>query len=136
MSATHWAESYILAGIRWRFGADDAAAGEYDCWNFVRRVQREQFSRDLPLIDLGGNPVPGMLDASRHHQWVRVPDGWQFAEGDIIVMRRPDDLHVGVWAECEGGGVIHCNSTSGGVAWTSRRRLHEMWPVVEGWAHE
>jgi hypothetical protein len=42
--------------------------------------------------------------------------------GAGVLMRGGDDPHVGIWLECDGGGVLHAMERVG-VIWTPRQTL-------------
>lgn len=123
----HWAENYI--GTPW--SATGVGPGSYHCWAFVRHVQEEQFGRALPGIP---NPE-GILSIARdfrdhpeRRRWkrVKVP-----GEGDCVLMRQARyPIHVGVWLDVDGGGVLHC-SQEAGVAFQSLSSL-----ALNGWSVE
>lgn len=84
--AAHW--SAPLVGKPW--------APEFTCWDLVRVVQLGQFARVMPAYDLADERAP------EHLRSVVQASGWQRAqghdpaEGDVMLMRGPDGLHVGV----------------------------------------
>lgn len=119
---SHWAAPYI--GLAWE--ADGEGPEAFNCWAFVRFVQRRHFGRELPDIP---NPhdLLAMARAFRDHperrHWVLVGTP---AEGDCALMRQARyPIHVGVWIEADGGlppeargaqgGVLHCVQGSGVV---------------------
>lgn len=119
---THWASKYI--GDAW-------IAGEHDCWAFFRRVQREQFAREIPVIDVDANDrlacARAAANASERDRWADTDTP---AEGDAVLMahsRAPS--HVGIWTEANGGAVLHC-AQGAGVLCQSIRALK-----MAGWGH-
>jgi hypothetical protein len=104
-SQAHWAEKYIWADWRWAENGNGPTV--WNCWNFDREVQRAEFGRHLPPLPIGDSKgVLAALEAfPARAQWRKRLAG--FCEGDIVVMRGVD-LHVGVWVEADGGGVLHC----------------------------
>ena len=130
----HFAEQYITSGITWAFGASGPAA--YDCWHAVRLVQREQFGRDLPAVQVGPGIGRQLMASEQSSAWrLRAPNEAP-REGDIVEAHRPDDLHVGIWSEEEGGGMLHCNSSTGGFAWTAAADLGDLFPRIRYWAYK
>lgn len=110
---THWAEPYI--GRPWESGAQ--GPDSFDCWGFVRHVQRERFSRELPVIDVDAGRMRAVIQAFSAHperdHWMQVDLP---AEGDCVLMahaRYPS--HVGLWVDVDGGGVLHCVRGAGVV---------------------
>ncbi len=101
----HWAIDYI--GVPWRYGAQGPDA--FDCWNFVREVQRKQFGVHVPII-----MYADQREVSNHLQqnpelnnWLQVDSP---VEGDIVMMARAKiPAHVGVWVKANASeGVLHC----------------------------
>lgn len=121
--SSHWIEDYL--GDPWR-------ASDHDCWGFFRRVQAERFGRLLPAVDPGSYSPRHLIHTVAEHP---VRDPWKIidlpAEGDGVLMgkaRRP--THVGVWVEADGGGVLHCQESSG-VIFTNRQALARLgWNVL------
>jgi cell wall-associated NlpC family hydrolase len=103
---THWAERYI--GIPWVNGA--TGPDEFDCWGFVRHVQRERFGRELPPIKVDADSIRDVARAFGSHDerasWMQVE---RPIEGDCVLMAHAKyPSHVGLWVEVDGGGVLHC----------------------------
>lgn len=123
----NWVESHLFAGYRWELGGQGPEA--FDCWGFVRFIQRQHFGRELPALDIGAAAPHEIARAVAHARtfecWHRVPDGAPLRDGDVFLMdgsHQPD--HVGVWAECDGGGVLHC-MRGAGVVWSPLARLSD-----------
>lgn len=100
--ATHW--SAPLVGRPWR--------PEYSCWDLVRSVQRGQFGRAMPAYDLADERAPEQLRA------VVLASGWRRVdgepdEGDVLLMRGPDGLHIGVVILRD--GAVHLLHNLGGM---------------------
>lgn len=77
---------------------------EQDCYYWVRRIQSEQFGRELPLVEhssLISNARLMQRHPARAH-WVNVELP---CDGDMVWMSYTTRAHhVGVWA---GAGVLH-----------------------------
>jgi hypothetical protein len=80
-------------------------------------VYREQFHINLEPIPVDPDNLRHLIRTIRDHpirrQWqpVAVP-----REGDIALMRQSrHPLHVGVWLEVDGGGILHCAQACGVV---------------------
>lgn len=126
---THWSTRYI--GLPWESGAQGPDA--FDCWSFVRHVQREHFGRMLPIIDVDAhdraivrtefavNPERG--------RWSQVDLP---VEGDaVLVYKGKVADHVGVWIDADGGKILHA-MPSIGVACTSVKALQRLgWNPIE-----
>ncbi len=108
----HWAAAYI--GLPWEATANGPRA--YNCWSFVRHVQKAHFGLDLPEIP---NPEDLRLLAESfrdHPERARWKNVGLPQEGDCVLLRMSRvPIHVGVWL-CEmGGGVLHCARGAGVV---------------------
>lgn len=108
---SHWALPYL--GDPWH-------PHRHDCWVFVRRVQRDRFSRDLPAIDPDNYraETKAALFASHPHRhaWQEVPRE-AVQEGDCVRMANASNPgHVGVWIDVDGGRVLHCDDPMGVMA--------------------
>lgn len=107
---SHWSERYL--GEPW-------LSGEHDCWQFFRRVQREQFGFDIPEVDLpfdAGNT----LSCARALTEGRECDKWSETDRPtegcaVLLARGTRPTHVGVWVDANGGAVLHCARGSGVV---------------------
>ena len=108
----HWAAAYI--GLPW--SAHGSGPDLFNCWEFVRAVQDRHFGRVLPDI---ANPEDTLAmgrtfrDHPERLRWVKSADP---REGDCVLLRRSrHPIHVGIWLEVDGGGVLHCSQESGVV---------------------
>lgn len=104
---SHWVGKYI--GEEW--------TQENDCWAFFRRVQREQYGRELPPIDIDSLNLRQILGTFEAHPERRL---WHQTEtpqdGDGVLMGRNDHpIHVGIWVLVMGGRVLHCEQKAGVV---------------------
>lgn len=90
--ALHW--SAPLIGKPW--------APTFTCWDLVRTVQLGQFGRVMPAYELADERAPGQLrSVVQTSGWCRV-DGTERQEGDVMLMRGPDGLHIGVVVRVQG----------------------------------
>jgi hypothetical protein len=125
----HWAHKYI--GREW-------INREHDCWAFTRTIQREQYGRDLPFIDIDAGDVASCVRAFNGHpekqNWVAIDLP---IDGDVLLMsQNKQPTHVGVWLEIDGGGVLHCIE-KGGVIFTKRRDLsHLGFNLIQFYRHQ
>jgi hypothetical protein len=84
-NAGHWTAKYV--GRPW--------ALDFTCWDLCTAVQRERFGRGLPAVDrpmaeLDSDAIRALVEQSAWHR-AETP-----VEGDLLVMRGPDGLHIGV----------------------------------------
>ena len=108
----HWAAAYI--GLPW--SVHGSGPDMFNCWEFVRMVQARHFGRILPEIS---NPEDMLVMGRtfRNHperrRWTKMPDPM---EGDCVLLRRSrHPIHVGIWLDVDGGGVLHCAEGAGVV---------------------
>ncbi len=105
-------------GLEWAAGARGPSA--YDCWGLLRQVQAEHFQIEIP-------DVPEFGDVARDLYRERVESrSWEIApapfHGAGVLLRGGNEPHVGIWLECEGGGVLHSMERIG-VIWSPRAAL-------------
>lgn len=103
----HWAEKYH--GKPYAPGAQGPAA--YNCWGLARAIERDEFGRGMPqlAVEVDDLTPRALIRLIREHPgragWVEVA---RPADGDLVAMGRlHDEAHIGVWAELDGGAVIH-----------------------------
>jgi len=109
------AELTGLIGLSWVAGARGPEA--YDCWGLFLTVQRQHFDRDLPEIPIDALDLRAVLDAFTAHperqRWQSVSAA---EEGDAVLMRQSRyPVHIGVWLDIDGGGVLHAVRHAGVV---------------------
>jgi len=109
-------------GLPWEAGAQGPAS--FDCMAFFRHVQAQHFGVLVPEIIAPDYENPQVLVALfRHHverqRWARVEKP---AHGCAVMVHRP--MHIGVWLDIDGGGVLHCVRDCGVVFTTD-----SSWPV-------
>jgi len=124
----HWAEELI--GRPWQAGGRGPDA--FDCWGLVRFCWRERFGIEVPEIPVDAADLRRVLDAFRDHperrRWRLVAEP---REGDAVLMRQSrHPVHVGLWLDVDGGGVLHA-ARGIGVAFQNTRDLD-----LQGWRIE
>jgi cell wall-associated NlpC family hydrolase len=130
---THWATQYI--GLSWEYGGQGPEA--YDCWNFVRKIQRDHFGVEVPII-----VIEDQRQASHEMQANSELDNWQSVdvpqEGDIVMMARAKiPAHIGVCVRANNQiGVLHCIQKSG-VVFTAMSMLSSNgWGSLKYYRHK
>lgn len=121
---SHWAIDLI--GKQWKLG--EAGPDVFDCWGFVRYVQKHQFGIEVSdvVVDNLKTAVHELSKNAERENWVRV---WTPMEGDLVMMARNKlPVHIGVWVAANGTtGVLHCVEGSG-VLYNPARSL-----ALVGW---
>lgn len=99
-----WAADYI--GLPWVAGAQGPDA--YDCMGFFRHVQGKHFGIQVPQIIAPDPDDASALVAlfNQHEERSRWPRIATPEHGCAVIVHRP--LHIGVWLDVDGGGVLHC----------------------------
>lgn len=110
---THWAIDYI--GKPWVVASDGPDA--YDCWGLVVEIHRRLYGRTLEIIPVEENNLKALIrtiDAHPERQhWEAVKNP---REGNIALMRQSrHPIHVGIWLDVDGGGIMHCIQGAGVV---------------------
>lgn len=100
---THWAEKYI--GEPW-------TPGDNDCWAFARKVWREQFGIEVPVVDVD---ACNRMSCSRAFAGHDEKASWQKVdvpqEGDAaLIGKSARPSHVGIFVN---GGILHCVQHAG-----------------------
>jgi hypothetical protein len=115
MSTVQIEELTGLIGLPWVVGASGPDA--FDCWGLFVTVQRSHFHRTLPENPVDATNLRAVLDAFNGHperqRWQAVQ---QPEEGDAVLMRQSRyPVHIGVWLDIDGGGVLHAVRHAGVV---------------------
>lgn len=114
----HWANQYI--GKPWVRGARGPEA--YDCLGLMTHVMREHYCRDVPDLYVGGENGPALM--GMHAQWRPVDAP---GDGDMVVMARTREDHVGVWLDVDRGGILSALDGPGVVFQTKRQAELSGW---------
>ncbi len=110
---THWATDYI--GKPWRVASDGPE--DFDCWGLVVDIHRRFYGRELEIIPVEESNLRQLIKTFDAHpekqNWDTVKNP---IEGDIALMRQSrHPIHVGVWLNVDGGGLLHCMQGAGVV---------------------
>lgn len=103
--AMHWATPYIGTP----YDPNGQGPDSFYCWAFFRFGQKIGYGRDLPII-----PNPGSFLAQErlfrdHPELKRWEPVASPVDGDGVQLRKGrDPVHVGMWLDVDGGGVLHC----------------------------
>ena len=109
--AAPWAADYI--GTPWVAGAQGPDA--FDCMAFFRHVQGKHFGIAVPQIIAPDYDDPTALVAMfrGHSELARWPRIAAPQHGCAVFVHKP--MHIGVWLNIDGGGVLHCVRGAGVV---------------------
>lgn len=92
-------------------------AGEHDCWHFARRVWREVFGLNVPVVEVDAiNRMATSRAFSGHAEvsaWQRMDTPEEGA--GVLLGKSARPAHVGVWTTQDGGGLVHCVEGAGVV---------------------
>jgi cell wall-associated NlpC family hydrolase len=107
-TAEHWAVPLIGKP----FESQARGPGKFDCWGLLWWVYKTRFNLELPLFSCvpayDTTLVSTTIDCERQ-TWERVE---QPRDGDAVLMGRTKRYHhVGIWAEVDGGLVVHAFRT-------------------------
>jgi hypothetical protein len=108
--------------------------GEHDCWGFARRVWREQFGLAVPAVDVDALSTLSVMRTIRDDEQLK---SWQKIDAPeegcgVLMGKSARPCHVGVWADFDGGKILHCVEGSG-VIFTNLQALQLMGYRVLGW---
>lgn len=129
----HWAFAYL--GTPWVSGGDGTLG--FDCYTFMRHIQREHFGIDMPMINAAPENYREVVANMRHHDeksnWQHVTDP---REGDSVLMAHAKyPSHAGIYLDVDGGGVLHCVRGQG-VVFSSHAALKlSGWSRLEFYRH-
>ena len=109
------AELTGLIGRPWLVGA--AGPDAFDCWGLFVTVQHQCFGREIPQNPVDATNLRAVLEAFNGHP---ERQRWQpviaVEEGDAVLMRQSRyPVHIGVWLDIDGGGVLHAVRHAGVV---------------------
>ena len=116
----HWAFDYIGCG----FSSGSTGPGAYDCWGLVRAVYRHcyQINIDPVICDAGSlRQVRATFGKDKlYKSWVKITGS--AGDGDAVLMRQGKfTSHVGLYADVDGGRIVHALPGVGVVAQSINR---------------
>ena len=121
----NWVESLI--GLPFTATGTKPRQG-FNCWTFVVWVQRTYFGVDLRLSSERGSLRTRARAAKSSVQSTlqRLPVDAAWRAGDVLLLQQGSvPIHIGVWIEEDGGGLLHCEDPVGVIcepSATFRRR--------------
>ena len=124
---SHWALPFI--GAPWISGESGPAG--YDCYGLVRAVYRDVQGIVLPVVDVT-QAEPLRL---RHTLQSEAAAAWdevqQPADLDVLMLSYGENPHhIGLWAEVDGGRVVHALEGAGVVAQSRSALAGDGWHIV------
>ena len=130
----HWAVKYI--GLPWTpqgFGPQ-----EFNCWGLVWWVQRNQFARDLPQHAFVSpydrvRMAREMETAVHGSDWLELPKPM---DGCVVGLSSSRIVHhVGLYADVDGGLVVHSCEGKGVLAQSVSNLRATGWNLIKFYAH-
>lgn len=130
----HWAGD--LVGKPWAFGAQGPDV--FDCWGFVRFVQKHHYQIEVPEIGYAHNvreTAKLLVNHTERDNWVQVKEP---EDGDLVMMARNSrPMHIGVWIKANGTyGVLHCLEGIGVVFQAGRTLSISGWGSFQYFRHK
>jgi cell wall-associated NlpC family hydrolase len=110
----HWVERYV--GLPWRAGGQGPS--DFDCWGFVRHVNREVFGRELPEFVVDASNLRACMNAFGNGVDARWEQTQTPADGDVALFSSGKYAsHCGIFARLGPAttAVAHCERTCGVV---------------------
>lgn len=100
-NSTDWPTQYI---------GDPWVRYHHDCWAFVRRVWHEVFGLDVPSVDVDALSALSVRRVLSNHAELQ---NWEKIQGPVegcgvLMSQGKRASHVGIWADSDYGGVLHC----------------------------
>jgi len=124
----HWAIKYL--GLPFE-------NGETDCYGLVRKVYKEQFLIDLPVISVDSlntiSVVRSMVEYDRS-SWRKVTKP---QDGDVVQMghaNRPH--HVGIWVDSGCGKILHSTEQYGAIIQSPQQAKANGWKIIDIYRHK
>ena len=101
----HWARRYVGRP----FLSGGAGPAGYDCWGLVRAFYAQAHGVRIPPA---GRNADDLRDVRAGFADNRLYGGWEKVraphDGDAVLMRQGRHVcHVGLWADIDGGRVVH-----------------------------
>lgn len=125
---SHWAARYL--GTPWENHSND-------CYALVRRIYREHFAIEMPVVDVNALSTLAVARAAAafdRSAWREVATP---ADGDVVQMgcaRRPH--HVGVWIDVDGGRILHSTEGAGVIAQSRAQARANGWQILNIYRHQ
>lgn len=116
----HWAEKYI--GRAW-------INGRFDCWGLVQEVYRNELGITLSPIITNAESIRNVYsEFAKSNNYTHLQETKELKDKSIVVLsqgKHPN--HVGLWADIDGGGIVH-NLQDIGVVFQKEIELN-----ISGW---
>lgn len=131
---SHWAVKYI--GLKHVPGGRGAEG--VDCWGLVRLVYRDEFQIELPMLPGVSQSsilsIAGAISSHVERDWEEV---YRPFDGCTVAMSQHKVIHhVGLFAEADGGKIIHCWDKQNVIADTVRGIAFKGFQVIKFYRHK
>lgn len=105
------------------YGEGSFGPDSFNCWGLLHYVQRHYFYRILPVVPIGNADECAAIfgENVRAGSWERLAKP---EHGCGALMREGVEPHVGVYLDCDGGGILH-SVRGAGVIWTPAHLLQK-----------
>lgn len=125
---THWAEKYI--GRAW-------INGQFDCWGLVQEVYKNELNIELsPIVTNAENIKNVYSEFAKSNNYSHLQEATTLKDKSIVVLSQGKyPNHVGLWADIDGGGIIH-NLQDIGVVFQKMTELKlSGWQILGIWEY-
>ena len=115
-----WASKYI--GKPW-------INGQFDCWGLVQEVYKNEFGIILSPIITNAESIKYVYsEFSKSNNYTHLQETKELKDKAIVVLSQGKyPSHVGLWADIDGGGIVH-NLQDIGVVFQKEIELN-----ISGW---
>ncbi len=129
----HWTAKYI--GIPYEIGGRDGWG--IDCWGLLRMAYGERFGIHLPSLPgvtaLGILSLMKKLKGALDEEWAQVKEPF---DGCGVAMSQSHSIHhVGVYADVDGGKIVHAWDGHNVIADSRRGLAHKGFKIVLFYRH-
>lgn len=120
-----WPEKYI--GRNW-------VNGEYDCWQFVRDVYKQEMNIELPVFNINALDIRQIQNTfnntSEYDNWQEIALT-ELQDNDVILCgKNKNTHHIGIWFK---SGIVHNVENKGVVYQTPQSLKQHGWNMLNAY---